>query len=187
MRILGVTASSYGEYTSFESIATATGTGSSATLTFSSIPTDTYTHLQIRMIMRSTSSNSNVSGFLRFNSDSGSGNYRSHFLEGDGSIVAAGTNALGSTSINMLTLSGNGATASTYSADIIDILDYRNTNKYKTVRILHGFDRNGSGFVQFQSGVWLNTNAITSISITLDSGNFDANSVAALYGIKGAA
>jgi hypothetical protein len=39
----------------------------------------------------------------------------------------------------------DGITASVYSAGVIDILDYANTNKYKTMRILDGTDANGSG------------------------------------------
>jgi glycosyltransferase involved in cell wall biosynthesis len=59
--------------------------------------------------------------------------------------------------------------------------------KTETFRMLGGGDRNGSGGVHLQSGVWLNTNAITSITFTSVSPyNFNQYSQFALYGIKGA-
>ncbi len=73
-----------------------------------------------------------------------------------------------------------------YSTYVIDILDYKNTNKYKTVRSLNGFDQNGYAFTWFASSVWLNTNAITSLTFNSDGGNFLQYSQLALYGIKAA-
>jgi hypothetical protein len=73
-----------------------------------------------------------------------------------------------------------------FGANIIDILDYANTNKYKTTRTLSGGDNNGSGFVQFMSGNWRNTNAVTSIDIfQVDGDTIAEYSQFALYGIKG--
>ena len=73
-----------------------------------------------------------------------------------------------------------------FSAHIIDILDYTNTNKYKTVRNLGGFDTNSAqyGYISLGSVSWRNTNAITSISFTLDGNNFTQYTQFALYGIK---
>jgi hypothetical protein len=70
---------------------------------------------------------------------------------------------------------------------IIDILDYANTNKYKTQRSLGGNDRNGAGYIDFSSGNWRNTNAITSIDIkALYGTGFAQYSHFALYGIASA-
>ena len=78
-----------------------------------------------------------------------------------------------------------GTTANTFGPMILDILDYTNTNKYKTVRSLSGFDSNGAGKVDFFSGFYfLNTNAITQIDITGGGGTFAQYSHFALYGIK---
>jgi hypothetical protein len=74
--------------------------------------------------------------------------------------------------------------SSVFAANVIDILDYANTNKYKTTRSFSGADNNGSGFVQFMSGLWMNTAAITSITILPNSDNFAQYSSFALYGIK---
>jgi hypothetical protein len=68
---------------------------------------------------------------------------------------------------------------------IIDIFDYKNTSKHKTIRQCVGQDRNGSGGVDIQSGVWMSTSAITKLSITIASSSFAQYSTFALYGIKG--
>ena len=65
---------------------------------------------------------------------------------------------------------------------IVDILDYANTNKYKTMRALDGFDANGSGYAVLWSGNWRSTSAVSTITIT--GGTFAQYSSFALYGIK---
>jgi hypothetical protein len=72
------------------------------------------------------------------------------------------------------------------SVSIIDILDYANTSKYKTVRGLSGDDANGTGRVLFQSGLFISTNAISSITFTPAAGTYSNYCQVALYGIKGA-
>jgi hypothetical protein len=75
-----------------------------------------------------------------------------------------------------------------FSPFVFDILDYTNTNKYKTIRTLSGTNNNSAGtnsYVRFSSGLWMNTNAITSVTIYAASGNFAQHSQLALYGIKG--
>jgi hypothetical protein len=69
----------------------------------------------------------------------------------------------------------------------MDILDYANTNKYKTVRTLSGYDLNNAtyGALRSYSGLWMNTNAITSIKFYADGVNLAQYSQFALYGIKG--
>lgn len=159
----------------YDSIATTTvGAGGASSITFTSIPS-TYTHLQIRGISKMSSG---ASLYMQLNSDTGS-NYARHYLNGNGSTVGAGAN---SSFTNMFAGTTANAT-STFGASIIDILDYTNTNKYTTTRSLSGADANGSGYVQFFSGLWMNTAAVSSITITGDS-NFDQYSSFALYGIK---
>ncbi len=164
---------------SYESIATVTvGSGTAADITFSSIPA-TYAHLQIRGIGRGTASESDVK--IQLNGDTGS-NYAYHRLYGTGST----TGADGASSQTTMFYCGRLPTAtSTFGADIVDILDYTITNKYTTVRALFGWDANGSGNMFFASGLWMNTNAVTSIKLIPHSGNFAEYSQFALYGIKG--
>jgi hypothetical protein len=159
--------------TSYESIATVTvGGGGAADVEFTSIPSD-YTHLQIRGIGLITS----AGGFtVQFNTDTGS-NYSWHQLYGEGSIAQANS---GATQTFMYMAYGGGSTTAP-NAFVTDVLDYANTNKYKTLRSLSGNDLNGSGGIQFWSGNWRSTSAITSIKVTA---SFNQYSQLALYGVK---
>jgi len=163
---------------SYYSIATQTvGSGGASSITFASIPS-TYTHLQIRCSTLSSSSFSNT--LVTFNGDTGA-NYTYHQLVGNGSSASA----YGAASQNNAVLGQQGTT--TYpAAEIMDILDYANTNKYKTVRDLSGTDSNntGQGLIILRSSVWMNTNAITSITLTNGGGNYAQYSSFALYGVK---
>ena len=167
----------------YESIATATGTGSSGTITFSSIPS-TYVSLQIRLIAND-GGNNNIG--IRFNSDSTT-SYANHRLEGDGSTASASAN----TSVNRALYIGQAlgtGLANTFGVAIIDIHDYQSSTKNTTVRSFNGWDTNNSadgGVVRLSSGLWINTAAVTSVSLVDLGGSFSTSSVFSLYGIKGA-
>ena len=169
---------------SYESIATVSvGSGGASTVDFTSIP-GTFTHLQIRGITRGTRANINTNVYFGFNSDTTTGNYYGHGLYGTGS--AAGALAkIGSATNALIASVADTGTASVFSGFVIDILDYANTNKYKTSRSLNGYDTNGDGQIWLQSGLWMSTSAITSIQITDPLGNFKQYTQFALYGIKG--
>lgn len=166
---VGVTPST----TAYESIATVTvGSGGQTTITFSSIPT-TYTHLQIRSFALSSSTASSAT--MTINGTNGI----SHYLSGNGAVASAASDLT-----KMFFPLVQGSTTSGFGG-VTDFLDYANTNKYKTIRTLGGFDANGSGFVNLTSNLWLSTSAITSITVTA-VGTFNQYSSFALYGIKGA-
>ena len=186
--ILGIWASAKpgAPATSFESIATVTvGSGGAADIEFTSIPA-TYSHLQVRAIARTTTGSSAGADWVygRINGDTGS-NYAQHRLYGYGSGVTTGAGASQSNFWAGLAPMDN-TTASMYGAFVLDILDYANTNKYKTLRVLLGSDRNGAGEMILQSNLWMNTNAITSIKLYPEQNNFKQYSHFALYGIKSA-
>jgi hypothetical protein len=169
---------------SYESIATVTvGAGGSSSVSFTSIPS-TYKHLQIRTIERAASNLSGDHPYIRLNNDSGN-NYSWHRLNGNGTAAIAGS---GSTQPQMR-YGYNTADASfgsnIFSAVIIDILDYQNTNKYKTLRTLAGADNNGSGHLGLESGLWQSTTAVNRVDLFPFSGNWAQYSQFALYGIKG--
>lgn len=168
---------------SYESISTVTvGSGGASSITFSSIPS-TYKHLQIRSIARDGSGGGTLDagGNLIFNSDTGS-NYSWHALYGQGTSATAAATA--STNRILYLSAQSGATANVFTAGITDVLDYTNTNKYKTTRQLTGEDLNGSGGIYLVSGLWMNSAAITSITIT-PTNPYAQYSSFALYGIKG--
>lgn len=168
---------------SYESIASVTvGSGGTATITFSSIPA-TYTHLQIRGIARLTGAFSYEEYAITINSDTGS-NYSYHYLQGSGSAASASGGASTAAGKSGSWVGGTSLTSSVFGTTIFDILDYANTNKYTTIRMLGGMDSNGSGYVGIASSLWLNTAAVTSISLDVPS-DFAQYSQFALYGIKG--
>ena len=166
--------------TDYESIATVTvGAGGSSTMTFSSIA-GTYSHLQIRAIAQGSGVATNWS--MTFNGDTNNSNYYArHLLYGDGSTAAAVYNQ------TLVGITGGSLAPSTTSMNapnIIDLLDYSNSNKYKTLRVLAGYDTNGAGVALLGSGLWMNTAAITSITITPYGGTFAQYTQFALYGIR---
>jgi hypothetical protein len=186
MPILGIIASSrlvaVGDY---ESIATVSvGSGGAANVEFTSIPA-TYTHLQIRALSRNNRAGTFNNIAFQVNSDTGA-NYNSHLLRGDGSSVIAAADTSVS-SIDFIIQPATSATASVMGAFVLDILDYANTNKFKTFRGLLGVDNNGSGYSGLMSGAYRSTSAITSIKFfSSTSGDITQYSHFALYGIKGA-
>ena len=170
---------------SYESIATITvgSGGSGGNVTFSSIP-QTYKHLQIRALVRSTTGASPENlAYIRFNGDSGS-NYAHHFLLGTGA-VAASTGQASITSIPLIDSSNGDTLANVFAATVADILDYTDTSKNTTARSIAGLDTNGNGAVFLCSGLWMNTAAVTSITVVPEKTAFAEYSSIALYGIKG--
>jgi hypothetical protein len=187
MPILGIIASSRLAVVAgtYESIATVTvGSGGAADVEFTSIPA-TYTHLQIRCLVRGDRASTRIDVAMRYNSDSGANYYAVHALEGTGTAATAYADSTNNRNIPGYVSAGS-ATASVFGVEIIDILDYANTNKYKTFRSLGGVDVNGSGYLSLRSGLWMSTSAISNIIFFPDGGNFAQYSQFALYGIKGA-
>lgn len=168
-----------------EPIATQLLGSSQATITFSNIP-QTYKHLQLRMLTRDSAAQSGSQSQMQINGDTGS-NYNWHAMEGNGASASA-AGGTGSTTyiygFDRTSAGSNGA--SIFGADVVDILDYANVYKFKTIRALGGYDANGSGVLKFASGLWMNTAAITSFSISLQSGgSYVQHSRFSLYGIRG--
>jgi hypothetical protein len=175
---------------SYVSIATSTLSSSQASIEFTSIP-QTYTHLQIRGIGRTSRTNYSVDQFYLQLNGSTSNDYASHILGSDGSTAFAYTGSLPDSVIYTGQIATNLASSSIFGAVIIDILDYTNTNKYTTTRALAGVDPNSAtgtvyGAVNFASGLYNLTTAISSIKIFGQIGTLQQYSSFALYGIKGA-
>lgn len=167
----------------FESLATVTvGAGGSSTVTFSSISQE-YAHLQIRAIAKSHGGSDSLD--LTFNGDTGSSQYTYHSLYGSGSSAGSENNRPRANIPTTITLVPS-ADTNMFAAGVIDILDYTDTNKYTTVRILAGQTVNStSGEAVFlTSGLWMSSSAITSITLTGRSTNIGQYSKFALYGIK---
>ena len=176
---------------SFESIASTRLTSAAPNITFSSIP-NTFQHLQLRGIVRGTVSSSQQTAAIRFNGDSG-GNYNAHTIISKAN--APTTYETGpDTMMEFYEIPGGNQAAGIFGPVIIDILNYKSTDKYKVIRVLYGFSNNStsvggtkSATISIFSGVWFNTNAITSISLIEQSGNnsYATGTTFSLYGIKG--
>lgn len=162
---------------SYESISTlSVASGTQAALEFTSIPS-TYKHLQLRFFGSATS---NTSGTIQINGNTTTGDYWTHTLGGNGSSAYA-------TAYNNIYAPYYTSTGSNFGVYVLDILDYTSTStsKLKTLRLLGGYDANGSGNVFLQSVNFNSTAAVSSIKLLIDgSTNWNAGTHAALYGIK---
>ena len=148
-------------------------------VTFSNIPS-TYAHLQIRCFVRAVDASVIPSLRLRFNSDS-AGNYTSHYSYGQG--VSVGTDPFISGSYCWAgAIAGGSTTSGIFASNIIDILDYSDSNKYTTFRSLGGVDLNGSGEIQLTSGLWRQLQVVD--SVTFPGFTFAQYSRFELYGVK---
>jgi hypothetical protein len=180
---LGLLSQGGGAPSTFELISTTVASGSSTSVTFSSIPA-TYKHLQVRMTMRGVAATTaDIINLLQFNGDTAS-NYAWHFLEGNGSALSsiAGSDV---TSIRAAGFPGGSSTASSFSGAILDILDYADSNKFKTARLLSGSNTSTARNIRLSSGLWRSTSAISSLTFTSNNGNYASGSRFSLYGIRG--
>ena len=172
----------------FDLLETTTLSAANGTVQFSNIDNyEGYTHLQVRAVgqvnIGSTAGLHNV--FVRLNSDSGS-NYAYHHLYGDGtndlSSGSSGSsfmlirNAFGSQANGLEIFSG---------AFVMDLLDYKSTNKTTTMRALGGSVNPTEKMIGISSSLWNNTAAVTTILFYLNTGSFNPGTRFSLYGIKG--
>jgi hypothetical protein len=167
----------------FESIATVSLSSTT------SIPS-TYSHLQLRGIYRDTWAVAGTGEFyIKPNTTVAATSFDSSFKW----ILSGGTSGLTSfgyanrgDGIFMGQGVRNGSGANYFGGFVVDILDYKATDKYKTFRGVGGADLNGSGTVVAQSGLWQNTAAISSLRIEPNGEGFNRYCKFSLYGIKDA-
>ena len=167
----------------YDALATVTvPSGGAASITFAGIPTG-YKHLQIRWLARDNFGSQGSDANIRFNSDS-SASYSWHQLLGDGS-TAQSYASTSQTAARAGAITGTTGGTNVFATTVLDILDYASTTKNKTIKNLAGFDGNGFGFVALNSASWMNTSAISTITITPRVGTtFSEFSQFALYGVK---
>jgi len=139
-----------------------------STVTFSSIPS-TYKSLQVRFNLVTSATSQSFK--FQFNSDTSTSNYANHWLFGTASTAGATGNASGV--YGYILVADSGSLGTYPNVGIVDIIDYANANKNKTVKSFVGANQNTStGYVELGSGVWLSTAAITSLTIAIPSGTF---------------
>lgn len=181
---LGFLAASGVSAGSFDLLETQVLGSSQASVTFSSLSaySSTYQHLQIRMVARTTRAVSeDGSPIIYLNGDTTS-NYRSHYLVGNGSNVVSYDNG---TNMGLGSYPGSSAGANQFLASVVDLLDPFETTKNKTIRVLAGMPGSFNS-VRLNSGLWLSTNALTSIQVSANVASWAIGSRFSLYGWKAA-
>jgi hypothetical protein len=167
---------------SFVKIAEQTPTGT-GTVTFSSL--GSYTHLKILYSGRSTNASTSVSFDMRFNADTGA-NYDRQKMSA-AATTQTDTESLGQTLINEAgVVSGSTAPSGACGAGEITIYNYRGTAFWKRITMVFGIQSatsSGGLSSRVNVGTWRSTAAITSVSMILQSGNWDTGSTVSLYGI----
>lgn len=169
----------------YDSIASATPNGTS-TVTFSSIP-QTFTHLQLRIMARDTQNFSSVNiCLIRLNNDSNN-SYYNNYIIATGNNVNATNNYGDSTTMWGLLYGATTSYDNIFGVTVMDILDYTNTNKRKTVRANMGANNteaNTNNEVRLVNWTYQSTSAINTITITANVA-FAAGTIISLYGIRG--
>jgi len=153
-----------------------------ASVTFSLTGITGYTDLVLVMNMQGVAGSSSGANtaYITFNGDTTSGFYSRTLLSGQSTVVSSRDSTQNRISLGNQYESSTLATI--FGQMILNIQNYANTNVYKNVLSHYGSNADRVGL---NVGVWRNTNAITSMTITNDSTNGIAvGSSFSLYGIK---
>ncbi len=181
--VIPITADDY----EFIGAVTATGSESSFDITIPS----TYKHLQIRSLTRDSRTNTNAPLWIQPNNDTTNSNYAVIYMYsysttstnvGNGySTSEGGISAVGAGG------GSGGAGTDIFGGGVTTIFDYNDTNKWKSWINYGAVTNNNSGdeLTANSGGMWKNTNAITSLYFRPFTSPFKANSVIAVYGLKG--
>jgi len=162
-------------YTLIQSVTV--GSGGAASIEFGSIP-QTYTDLVLVSSLRSTSASNDLEMNLAFNGSTA--NFTNKYMYGN---APAGTAASGSNAFYHGDVNGNGSTASIFTSTSLYIPNYAGSTN-KSYSIDNTMENNSTtSYPFFVAGLWSQTAAITSITIT-NASNFAQYSSASLYGIK---
>jgi hypothetical protein len=158
------------------------GAGGAATMAFTSIPAD-YTDLVLQVSARTDEAGANWSqSNITFNGSTSG--YTNKYLLGTGSATSSGS--VGTAYVYGGRGTGAGATASTFGNSFVYIPNYAGSNN-KSVSTDEVTENNATAALAFlNAGLWSNSAAITSITITASGCNFVQYSTAYLYGISNA-
>jgi hypothetical protein len=156
----------------YVSLATITLGSTEADIVFSSIPA---TYRDLVLVVNGRTTDGTIGNFfVRFNSDTGS-NY---------SWVRAGGIPAGPFSDTASTTAwslGVGRSGDQNGNAILNIMDYSATDKHKTGIWRDNFA--GTEYAGMRAGRWANTSAITTITITAQTGSLNSTTTLSLFGI----
>jgi hypothetical protein len=153
------------------------GAGGAASVEFTSIP-GTYTDLVLISSLRSVNGANDLLMTLAFNGSTS--NFTSRYLYGN---APGGTGVSGSNSYFHGNVNGAGSTASIFTSTSLYIPNYTGSTN-KSYSLDNTMENNSTASYPFLvAGLWSQTAAITSITIT-NASNFAQYSSASLYGIS---
>jgi hypothetical protein len=154
------------------------GSGGAASINFTSIPA-TYTDLVIKLSLRDDSANTVQIVNISFNGNTA--NFSGRNVQGNGSVAASFSQAR-----RISLTSGASSTSNTFSNADIYIPNYAgSTNKSFSGDSVNENNATAS-FQSLDAGLWSDTSAITSVTLTPNTGNFVQHSTAYLYGVSNA-
>jgi hypothetical protein len=154
------------------------------TITFSAIP-QIYSNLEIRYTARGTQAATSTALGLQFNGDAGA-NYDTQ-LSRAVNATFTGAEVIASTSIVIGQISAASATAGLVGGGKINIYNYRGTTFNKVCDATDTYktsNASGNIAIDTRGGAWRSTAAITSVTLGLASGNYEAGSKFDLYGYR---
>jgi hypothetical protein len=157
-------------------IATTTISSASSAVTFSNLPQN-YTDLYLVLSVRANSAPTSFGTGIRFNGDTGS-NYSRTYTYGYGPSTGGGREV----NQTRIFYSSGTNTASQFNLIKIHLLNYSNSIAYKTVVARNDDKADVTGMT---SGVWRNSSAITSITITPYDDNSTGFAVGTTFNIYG--
>ena len=162
----------------YKLIATTTvGSGGAANIEFTSIP-QTFTDLKVVMSARSNTVDASSGYYFDVFLNGVSANRSGRFLQGDGSLIASGIYTPWGV------YSSGDMTASVFSNGEMYIPNYTGS-AYKSLSIDTVQENNATlSRAVLVAGLWSDTAAVTSITLTAAAGLFVQHSSASLYGIS---
>ena len=171
----------------YTKIASVSLSAQAASMTFSSIP-QTYTDLLIKWTGRLAAGGAVENCTLKFNGSTTSYSNKDLEYVGPDYGVRSLTNLGGTNDVYSGHIPTSGAAANTFSNNEIYIPNYTSSN-YKVISVDSVAEANSAAILDFAlafaTGLWSNTEAVTSITLASDTGyNLAAYSTATLYGIK---
>lgn len=147
-------------------------TSAATSITFSTID-QTYTDL----VVKTNGFNSTLLGVqLRFNGDT-NGNYSETVFLGNGTSATASKGSA-------VTFLNHGYTDTTIGVNISTIFNYASTVMNKSITTRWNSVASSDPYVALYAGLWKNTSAITSITLSVPTGTLSAGFTFDLYGIR---
>jgi hypothetical protein len=159
------------------------GSGGSSSITFSNIP-QTYTDLVVKFSARDSADTGISGGLLTLNGNT-STSYSRMLLRGSGSGTPISTSGTNGTNLGGMANTDTSNATSTFGNSELYIPNYTSSN-YKSISF-DGTQEDNSASTNvaqsFIAGLWSNTSAITSITLTAPVGNWTQYSTFTLYGV----